>query len=298
MTKQEAKENAEIMLAWAEGRVIQCKRSHESDHYWSDIEIGGVSFNFINWQYRIKPLTFPSPPEGEAWQNPDNLTAEQVGEGYRLLLQSEVHVDHEDFSILSGWSKKRGRWMDKLWGASGNVTYRVSSSTPFHWDSPKKEPWSLGRNLPGFRPLRDGEEWGTPDKWNQDNLKEGWRPLLKNEKAVKGIDVFVFNGYEYLVAGLAGDTPEFNGGTMLKTQRHLPEPAKMVPLEAGDIPLTSLIRNGPHNVSSVVAINNGHVVSSYQFAIIPMDRLQENGWEILRPGSSIWEKCEKEEVKP
>jgi len=41
----------------------------------------------------IKVIPFPSPPDGEEWQNPDKLTAEQVGidDGWRLLLVSEVH---------------------------------------------------------------------------------------------------------------------------------------------------------------------------------------------------------------
>lgn len=41
-------------------------------------------------------------------------------------------------------------------------------------------PWSISRHLPGFRPLRDGEEWHRQD-WTEEMLPDGWRPLLKGE---------------------------------------------------------------------------------------------------------------------
>lgn len=82
--------------------------------------------------------TFPDPPEGEAWHNPHNLTPEQVGEGYRLLLRSELNR-HEPVAFIEVW--KSETWVKPTIGFNacnyGN-NYRVPALTPFHWDKPKE----------------------------------------------------------------------------------------------------------------------------------------------------------------
>jgi hypothetical protein len=53
MTREEAKEAAEVMKAYAEGKVIQC---NSGDGNWrdnsSDLEFG---FDWLHFDYRIKP---------------------------------------------------------------------------------------------------------------------------------------------------------------------------------------------------------------------------------------------------
>lgn len=51
MTKEEAKKNAEVMLAYSEGRVVQFRIS--GGHNWQ--EANDLAFQFINCEYRIKP---------------------------------------------------------------------------------------------------------------------------------------------------------------------------------------------------------------------------------------------------
>jgi len=70
-------------------------------------------------------------------------------------------------------------WMDcdhPLWVRSSrdnpNPRYRVKP----------EEPWTLSRQLPGFRALRDEEEWHRLD-FTKEMLEGGWRPLLCNEPA-------------------------------------------------------------------------------------------------------------------
>jgi len=50
---------------------------------------------------------------------------------------------------------------------------------------PYTEPWTLGRELPGFRALRDGEEWSRQD-FSKEMLDGGWRPCLKGENMQPG----------------------------------------------------------------------------------------------------------------
>lgn len=42
------------------------------------------------------------------------------------------------------------------------------------------EPWTLGRKIPGFRTLQEGEEWHRSD-WTQEMLEGGWRPFIVGE---------------------------------------------------------------------------------------------------------------------
>lgn len=73
--------------------------------------------------------TFPPPPAGHAWHNPDNLTPEQVSEGYRLLLKNEIHDDRKLSLEIECWL------VDKIWdtsgwtGGSSDLTYRVPLAT-------------------------------------------------------------------------------------------------------------------------------------------------------------------------
>lgn len=53
MTREEAKEAAEVMLAYAEGKEIQYK-NHEGDS-WCEIVYGEPEFNWDRTEYRIKP---------------------------------------------------------------------------------------------------------------------------------------------------------------------------------------------------------------------------------------------------
>lgn len=78
---------------------------------------------------------FPNPPEGEEWHNPGNLTPEQVGEGYRLLLKGEVKVRGEGVKFIECFGENA--WSDNWEGSLSKRTYRLPTSIPFHWEAPK-----------------------------------------------------------------------------------------------------------------------------------------------------------------
>lgn len=54
MTKEEAKENAAILLAYAEGKEIQWRLS--STDIWLDYDLNELTFQFSSYFYRIKPI--------------------------------------------------------------------------------------------------------------------------------------------------------------------------------------------------------------------------------------------------
>ena len=84
----------------------------------------------VGCEIRIKQAAFPDAPDQEKWQNPDNLTAEQVGieDGWRLLLVSEIY-DRKCYITAFAWGIHCG-WgsMDTWLCRSKSVTYRVKAS--------------------------------------------------------------------------------------------------------------------------------------------------------------------------
>lgn len=126
---------AELKTAHAKGEVIQYKDCIEGE--W--IDNPSPQWTEPVARYRVKPpLTLLQPPLGLILHNPDNLTAKQVGEGYRLLATTEVDGRHSDLPTLQIWTQQR------TWGCTGDltgncqfITYRVPASTP--WPDPPKQ---------------------------------------------------------------------------------------------------------------------------------------------------------------
>jgi len=88
MKREQAKQFLPLIQAWAEGRDLQIKLA-ETER-WEDVNPKAfLVFDKDPSEYRIKPPEFPPLPEGEEWHNPFNLTPEQVGYGWRLMLKSE-----------------------------------------------------------------------------------------------------------------------------------------------------------------------------------------------------------------
>lgn len=118
-------------------------------------------------------LAFATPPDGRPLHNPDNLTAEQVGVGYRLLTTEEIKA------MQSGkkeyWSRVTPGWSGVAYPTqfSRNDTYRLPLSVP--WPEPAdpyaelKEAHVMGRviqyrslNCPEWQDQRS-ISWNPPD---------------------------------------------------------------------------------------------------------------------------------------
>lgn len=346
MNKDNAKDYLPLVQALAEGKTIQEYR-RPAYSIWGWVDDPNPTFTAPPTHYRIKPLSHALPPwakDESVLHNPDKLTPEQVGDGYRLPLTTEIPLKLGTFNpSVHRWTS--GAWDTTGWtGDSKLCTYRLPASVPWP-DEPKPEPkfkvgdrvrasgkltdsiaaiqqgmyllkgggwfqesqlepyvWSLSRHLPGFRALRDGEEWHRT-YFTEDMLPEGWRPLLKDEPLQKGDSVRSPSFKQWgPPAGMLGQKPMSwpQSKEHYRTSRPLPESPKMVPLEASDVPPGSYIkqRSNPY-WSSVITVNPHGVVSApfgfgLELTTAPFQLLFTEGWLILRPGSTTWQKCEKE----
>ena len=88
---------------------------------------------------QIRPI-LATPPDNRPLHNPDNLTAEQVGLGYRLCLLADTCDQPFDYWLQSSksWEKGVARSGTFNHDASPLFTYRLPLSTP--WPEPKPEP--------------------------------------------------------------------------------------------------------------------------------------------------------------
>ena len=84
-----------------------------------------------------KDYEFPEPPDGESWHNPEEFSAERVGEGYRLLVEVEVpnvkSIKGAQFFYDGGWHSFR-----EYEYAMSHWTYRVPENTPIQKGGPEK----------------------------------------------------------------------------------------------------------------------------------------------------------------
>jgi len=130
----ETKELADELMIWlpklSAGKTLEAR-----DHIpkWYKIKcLDGLIVAIRNkMPIRLKQIEFPTPPDGETWANPDNLTAEQIGTeyGYRLLLVSELDSLREDLpcQIWTG-NDTVSKWTDGVSGGCVDKTYRVNAN--------------------------------------------------------------------------------------------------------------------------------------------------------------------------
>ncbi len=83
---------------------------------------------YKGYEIRRAPLTFPDPPEGREWRNPENLTPEQVGvPEWRLLLRGESRDPTNQEYFSDEWEPlSSGESKDQLAG----LTYRTRAPLP------------------------------------------------------------------------------------------------------------------------------------------------------------------------
>jgi hypothetical protein len=178
------------------------------------------------------------------------------------------------------------------------------------FDRARKPVWPLSRHLPGFRPLRDGEEWHRTD-WTEEMLPQGWRPLLNTEIPREG-DEWLLRGAQWRPADHAWRRDDVKAKdatdmSWFRTRRPLPEPApepKPVALGPDDVPPGSVISNetiGMAHWKYVEPTQEGMrlVSSGTDECGIGWEEAMIVGWKIHRPGNldangkPVWEPCHK-----
>lgn len=122
--------------------------------------------------FEILPV-LATPPNGRPLHNPDNLTAEQVGVGYRLLCAEDgVPSGKVDTWMFGGWCSAYA--VDKKHLHECDKTYRLPLSVP--WPEAKPDPYAelkaahaAGKVIEVF--VKD-DEYG-PDRWSKKE-SDGW----------------------------------------------------------------------------------------------------------------------------
>ena len=199
---------------------------YQPDHYNWKLSQGHCPLFAIEQRFPIR-LILATPPDGRPLHNPDNLTAEQVGAGYRLVCYDDkTHVEKLE-------KRTSGEWLivhsiGQLSFRHCGSTYRVPLSVPWP-EAPKPDPYAelkaayaegktiqvrpkkrtedwheewqdcVPEWLDGYEyrikpepfqlpPPPPGMQWHRKDGWREGDLPQGWRPLTKNEKPVLGED--------------------------------------------------------------------------------------------------------------
>lgn len=147
-------------------------------------------------KYSIRKQTtyeFPLPPAGEEWHNPEGASAEEVGEGYRLLTEHERKLISDGKLKLGEISlfKPDGFYRDfsEDWDSSTgslHYTYRVPDTTPI--------------TLSKLR-YNEGKFYGLKNSWGSRLMmvlkREGEFVTSKNpcSEAGEGIGLMTFDGW-------------------------------------------------------------------------------------------------------
>lgn len=75
----------------------------------------------------IVPAALPALPDGREWHNPEKLTPQQIGEGYRMCAVGERMEGREGLEFRDAF----GNWREsRMFGPDG-TTYRLPASEPF-----------------------------------------------------------------------------------------------------------------------------------------------------------------------
>jgi len=74
----------------------------------------------------VKKPSIPTQGEDAEWHNPENVSIEQLGQGYRFLKPWEVDGRYGGVAevMMRGW------WCRSITANCGNFTYRVPITTP------------------------------------------------------------------------------------------------------------------------------------------------------------------------
>ncbi len=254
-----------LVQALADGKTIQIQIGDQ----WQDRE--DVNFGVNPNAYRIKPLSFAPIPDGSTRHNPDGLTAEQVGDGWRLTTDQENKKMREEGVC----TKECYAWLDNEWSSRGNwnggslsCTYRVPLSTPY----------------PDGSKIVDGK------------LVKPWQPKFKVGDRVQSFDG-TFKGPISLI-NYSTATFHIEGCSLDWTDENvipLPEPAAQVPLEIEDVPGGSLFRwpEGKESRFSLMTMNHTYVYFADSTLFKKTWEWLMDNAQILRPGQTEWLPCSK-----
>ena len=109
MTKEEIKEAAKVMEAYANGKKIQCNDNHLGNGEW--VTTDNPSFNWDKYAYRIKPQPKyrPFKSQEECW--------------------NEMHK-HPDFGWIKGKVTGEYKQVIRVFGCKTELIFNISYNSP------------------------------------------------------------------------------------------------------------------------------------------------------------------------
>jgi hypothetical protein len=178
---------------------------------------------------------------------------------------------------------------------------------PFKEDELQPYVWTLTRHIPGFRPLRDGEEWLAVEHWNRETLPDGARPLFVGEAREDGDEVFCFETQSWHVwpyrTSIISLSVVDSSANPTRTRRPLPEPAPepaKVQLGEEDVPPGSVFRWDGRGFFTALTLTASYVYFADSVLFSKTWEWLKDNAEIHRPGNldangkPVFEPCWKE----
>lgn len=227
------------------------------------------------------------PPYPATLHNPDNLTAEQVGAGYRLALKGEPTIEKAEVwrSYGQEWDQIPQVFVGKSIGGyhGSEVSIRIPLSVPWP-EKPDEIPWTEWHG--GECPLKDEEV-------------EEWQATCRN-----GVTVIRSSPPSAMAAYWSHDqhAADSIAYRVLKTRDSKPK----VPLGPEDVPPGSVFRANATKVDgnvqwwSVKRVEERGVVFNEDLWTWEELASSSYGWQINRPhhrdqdgNPTKWEACEK-----
>ena len=189
-------------------------RHDASDRWHASLGVNPAQAVLQDWH--LRPV-LATPPDNRPLHNPDSLTAEQVGVGYRLALPGESAASPHDFWDGNTWKKAKllgpaifawccrscrlpisAPWPEpvdpyaelKAAHAAGKVIqYRATRGDWSDWPKDQNPDWLALNTLwrikpePAFQlpPCAPGMRWHREDGWKEGDLPQGYRPLVAGE---------------------------------------------------------------------------------------------------------------------
>lgn len=231
--------------------------------------------HFIASGIEIRPVLV-TPEDGREIRNPANLTAEQVGVGYKLTLVEQISTPVQ----LGAQYWNRGQWnsSNSQLYCSGH-SYRIPLSTPYPdpkpadpyaelkkahaegkvietfwskgWTVNPSPDWTLAPQFYRVKPWTmpeppAGRQWHKPEVLTQKDWEDGWRAFLVGEK-IQAFYEFSSDGGKTWNNGVGCHVLVGGVDYPMRTKRPLPvEPVKPEPkwgpLGPEDVPPGSVVR--------------------------------------------------------
>lgn len=230
MTKEQTAQQLELAAQILRtGHPWEYRVTKVDGEEWHDGKISDVSYYA---HYSKIRLALAIPPDNRPLHNPDNLTAEQVGVGYRLALPGEkLDANYDYWLFAGGWKKGHGTgiaselnpgaamrlplsvpWPEpadpyaelKAAHAAGKVIqYNCGDERAAEWEdiedpefSGKVSEYRIKPEEPAFQlpPPPPSMRWHREDGWKSDDLPSGYRPLVAGEIRLVGDSLFPTDG--------------------------------------------------------------------------------------------------------